>query len=165
MSALTLRCPNCGSVQDADGPCETCHEADVRLFCPNHTPGRWLDAPPCGACGATLDAGPVAAPAPPRRPPPMRMPRIDAPAPPRRPLPERPVAPPPASTRRPEVLADEADAPIVFRPPRPVDPGAILRPAVRVALPSFLGCVGRLAMVVVFLLALLLAGFVYVVWY
>lgn len=159
MSALLLRCPNCGSVQDADGTCETCHEADVRWFCPNHTPGRWVDAPRCDACGATRGAGPTAAASPPpRRPPPAR------PAP--------PVAPPPrARPRMPEVREEEADARIILgsswppRPPRPIDPDALLRPAVRVALPSFLGCMGRLAMLVIFLLALLLAGFVYVVWY
>ena len=45
MSVVVLRCPNCGTTQATPAECEACHEADVRWFCPNHTPGRWLDAP------------------------------------------------------------------------------------------------------------------------
>ncbi|GLC26783.1 hypothetical protein [Roseisolibacter agri] len=158
MSALVLRCPNCGSVQDDEGTCETCHEADVRLFCPNHVPGRWLDAPRCDACGATRDAGPIVVARPPAPPPPFAPPPAEPP-PPRRvtrrdPMSVPPIAPDWRPTTRPHA------------PPRtgPVVPD-VIPPAVRVALPSFLGCMGRLVMVVLFLLALLLAGFVYVVWY
>ena len=54
MSGVVLRCPNCGTTQALQGECEACHEADVRYFCPNHTPGRWLDAPVCAFCGARI---------------------------------------------------------------------------------------------------------------
>ncbi len=47
MSAVVLRCPNCGTTQLAAGECDACHEADVRYWCANHTPGRWLDGPAC----------------------------------------------------------------------------------------------------------------------
>jgi tetratricopeptide (TPR) repeat protein len=50
MSAVVLRCPNCGTTQAVGGECEACHEADVRWYCPNHTPGRWLDTPTCAEC-------------------------------------------------------------------------------------------------------------------
>ena len=42
MSGVVLRCPQCGTVQRDSGECEACHEADVRYFCTNHTPGQWL---------------------------------------------------------------------------------------------------------------------------
>ncbi len=52
MSGVVLRCPNCGTTKATPGECEACHEADVRFFCTNHTPGHWLSAPVCPACGA-----------------------------------------------------------------------------------------------------------------
>ena len=52
MSDVLIRCPNCGTTQAALGECEACHEAQVRYFCTNHDPGRWLDGPACPACGA-----------------------------------------------------------------------------------------------------------------
>lgn len=52
MSGIVLRCPNCGTTKAAPGECEACHEAQVRYFCTNHTPGRWLDAGACPQCGA-----------------------------------------------------------------------------------------------------------------
>lgn len=52
MSAPVLRCPNCGTTQRAAGECEACHEAQVRWYCPNHTPGLWLDSAVCPECGA-----------------------------------------------------------------------------------------------------------------
>jgi hypothetical protein len=69
MSGVVLRCPNCGTTKSAPGECEACHEAQVRYFCMNHTPGRWLDAPTCPQCGARFGepARPPAAP-PPRAP-------------------------------------------------------------------------------------------------
>lgn len=154
MSALVRRCPNCGSTQDGAGECETCHEPEVRLFCPNHAPGRWLDAPPCDACGATLGAGPVVRTPPPPRPLP---PRPTAPRP-------APSAPPRVRTRRPEVPGDGRDLPVGGPARWPIDP-RILRPAVRVGVPSFVGCVGRLVMTVLLLIALLAAAFAWVVWY
>lgn len=104
MSAVVLRCPNCGTTQGVLGECEACHEAGVRYFCTNHTPGRWLDDPQCYACGARFG---VDAPAP-RAPAPSPPPRAGraAPLPPalspsvgrRAPGPTRP--PPPAPVRR-----------------------------------------------------------------
>ena len=52
MSRIVLRCPNCGTVQGAEGECEACREAPVRYFCTNHSPGLWVDSPSCPQCGA-----------------------------------------------------------------------------------------------------------------
>jgi hypothetical protein len=54
MSGVVLRCPNCGTVQTGMGECEACHEAKIRYFCTNHTPGLWLDTALCSQCGARL---------------------------------------------------------------------------------------------------------------
>ena len=50
------RCPNCGTTGGTPGECEACHEAQVRYFCTNHTPGEWLNAPTCSKCGAAFGA-------------------------------------------------------------------------------------------------------------
>jgi hypothetical protein len=71
MSAVVLRCPNCGTTKAAPGECEACHESQVRYYCTNHTPGRWLDAASCQACGARFGE-PMSAPA---RPAPAAPPR------------------------------------------------------------------------------------------
>ena len=52
MSGVILRCPNCGTSQAAGGQCDACHEAEVRYFCLNHNPGRWLETSSCSECGA-----------------------------------------------------------------------------------------------------------------
>jgi hypothetical protein len=52
MSAVVLRCDNCGTSHSARGECQTCHEGQVRYYCKNHDPGRWLDGPMCTQCGA-----------------------------------------------------------------------------------------------------------------
>jgi len=52
MSAVVLRCDNCGTSQSARGLCEACHEGQVRYFCNNHDPGRWLETKKCPECGA-----------------------------------------------------------------------------------------------------------------
>lgn len=54
MTGVLLRCPNCGTTKSSFGECEACHEAQVRYYCTNHTPGKWLDAPKCGTCGAAF---------------------------------------------------------------------------------------------------------------
>ena len=59
MSEVVIRCPNCGTTQSALGECDACHDADAQYFCTNHTPGRWLDGPACGECGARFGAAPV----------------------------------------------------------------------------------------------------------
>jgi predicted RNA-binding Zn-ribbon protein involved in translation (DUF1610 family) len=52
VSGIVFRCPNCGTIQGAAGQCDACHEAAVRYFCMNHTPGVWLDSVACPQCGA-----------------------------------------------------------------------------------------------------------------
>jgi hypothetical protein len=75
--SVVLRCPHCGTTQGAPGECHACSEADVRYFCRNHDPGRWLDAPTCPACGARFGERPP--PQPPGAPQTRRpMPRPDA---------------------------------------------------------------------------------------
>jgi hypothetical protein len=54
--SVVLRCPNCGTTRAAAGECEACHEAQVRYFCANHTPGLWLDGARCPKCGAAFGA-------------------------------------------------------------------------------------------------------------
>jgi hypothetical protein len=50
--SVVQRCPSCGTTKATGGECEACHDADVRYFCTNHTPGLWLDASTCSSCGA-----------------------------------------------------------------------------------------------------------------
>ena len=52
MSGVVLRCPSCGTTRAAPGECDACHEAQVRYYCTNHTPGRWLDSRSCPQCGS-----------------------------------------------------------------------------------------------------------------
>lgn len=94
MSDVVLRCPNCGTTRPSPGECEACHEAEARYFCPNHTPGRWLDAPACTACGARFGARARATPLPPG--PSTPPPRRDAPRPTPTPTPTPPRTPPPS---------------------------------------------------------------------
>ena len=70
MSGVVLRCPSCGTTKAAPGECEACHEAQVRYYCTNHTPGRWLDFPLCPQCGSQFGVPErrPAAPLPPARP-------------------------------------------------------------------------------------------------
>ncbi len=72
MTGVILRCPNCGTSKATPGECEACHEAQVRYYCTNHKPGRWLDTSVCPECGAKFGdpvrpaARPVSPAAPPR---------------------------------------------------------------------------------------------------
>jgi hypothetical protein len=52
MSGVVLRCPSCGTTRAAPGECDACHEAQVRYYCTNHKPGRWLDSRSCPQCGS-----------------------------------------------------------------------------------------------------------------
>lgn len=76
MSGVVLRCPNCGTTRATLEECEACHEAQVRYYCTNHTPGRWLDGSACPQCKAAFGD--------PRRPaarppaPPLRKPAREA---------------------------------------------------------------------------------------
>jgi len=89
MSGVVLRCPNCGTTRSASGECEACHEAQVRYFCSNHTPGRWLEAAACPQCGARFGD--------PTRPPASASPPAPRPATTRTPPGTRPTGPAPVS--------------------------------------------------------------------
>jgi hypothetical protein len=93
MTGVILRCPNCGTSKTSPGECEACHEAQVRYYCTNHKPGRWLDASACPQCGATFGdpVRPVARSIPPAAPPRPRT-TVTSAAPPR-------VDPPPSPPR------------------------------------------------------------------
>lgn len=54
MSGIVLRCPNCGTAQPEGGECEACRDAQVRYFCTNHSPGLWLESVSCAQCGASF---------------------------------------------------------------------------------------------------------------
>jgi hypothetical protein len=71
MTGVILRCPHCGTSKAAPGECDACHEAQVRYYCTNHKPGRWLDASACPQCGARFGdpVRPAARPVPPAAPP------------------------------------------------------------------------------------------------
>lgn len=173
MSGVVLRCPNCGTTKAATGECEACHEAQVRYFCTNHTPGRWLETPACPSCGARFGEAaprPRAAPPPPAAP--ARAPGPATPAPvsaPRRktgsggpwggrgrsPRPaeaseargERATARSTSMSRLPEVLARAAARARRAPPAATHVPGEL--PA---AGPAFGGCLARALLLVMFLL-------------
>lgn len=50
--SVSLRCPTCGTTQSHPGECEACFEGEVRYFCSDHSPGMWIDGPICRTCGA-----------------------------------------------------------------------------------------------------------------
>jgi len=62
MSGVVLRCPNCGTTRALPGECDACHEAKVRFFCTNHTPGHWLESAHCPDCGARFGRPAVSSP-------------------------------------------------------------------------------------------------------
>ena len=151
MSDVVIRCPNCGTTQRTLGECDACHEADVRYFCSNHEPGRWLDGPVCDACGARYGVERART-----SPPPPRT-RTTPPAP--RPAPTIPRDEPDPipvdawpgvfdPSTRPEVFEVETSA----RDPRSAWPAEPFGPGIRVVSAS--GCVRRLIMLIVVLLAL-----------
>jgi hypothetical protein len=74
MSGVVLRCPVCGTTQNHPGECDACSDDQVRYFCGNHDPGRWLDAPTCRTCGAVFGEAPRRPPTSPTRPPSPRRP-------------------------------------------------------------------------------------------
>lgn len=168
MSDVVLRCPNCGTTQSSDGECETCHEARVRWFCVNHTPGRWLDGPVCAECAARPKRG---APRPrPTTPPPRNVSRgAPPPEPPRRDI-ERELLEVLLGGGRRREPSDaeygEVDAPAGWRveppvgrraePPTPWGGGGM--PGVRLPRIPFLGCIGQLVKLAIILLILLALG-------
>lgn len=115
MSGVALRCPNCGTTQSGTGECEACHEAAVRYFCTNHSPGRWLDGAACPACGSRFGEVRPAPRATPVPPPPRAAPSPSRAAPP--PSGPRPGSPP---TRKPAPARPEPPVePSIFPPARP----------------------------------------------
>ncbi len=90
MSAVVLRCANCGTTQSAQGECEACHEGHVGYYCTNHKPGRWLDGPECSQCHAVYGR--------------------DEPPPPVPPQPSKPTPVPPPASRKGKIE--------IRRPPR-----------------------------------------------
>jgi hypothetical protein len=99
MSGVVLRCPSCGTTKAAPGECEACHEAQVRYYCTNHRPGRWLESQACPQCGSQFGVAdpPPAAPSAPGRAPPRAFP------------------PPPTSTTRPPTSATTPPGPTARR--------------------------------------------------
>jgi hypothetical protein len=164
---VVLRCPNCGTTQGLEGECEACHESDVRYFCGNHAPGRWIDAPPCPGCGARL-ARPGASTPPPASPPRRPEPLAPRPAPPPRatlpPMSRLPVEEPPAwiPPRRPPPVAEPIADGVLVAPPR--RGGARRPPDERPELPRrgipVVGCLVRLVLVVALLAVLAVAALV-----
>ena len=102
MTGVVLRCPNCGTTRAATGECEACHEAEVRYYCTNHSPGLWLESRGCAQCGARFGdpAPPPAAVPRPARPTSARGPGAPVPRPAPAPLPPRAAPPPGPFTRR-----------------------------------------------------------------
>jgi hypothetical protein len=174
MSAVVLRCRACGTTQSHPGECDACFEGEVRYFCTNHSPGLWLDQPACRDCGARFGEAPERRPGPPpaepatvpareaRRPESRRpMPRVSEPPPagPRRRTP-RAVDPedPPAAVSLADLLTRmseerarrryEAEEARRLEPTPGAPPGS-----------SFLaGCLVRIVLFVLVLIALALAG-------
>lgn len=163
MSAVVLRCPHCGTTQARAGECAACHDADVRPYCPNHEPGRWLDGPTCAACGAGIGRPPAVPPA-----------RPSPPPAPQRPSPPRPPRPAPARAPTPAEVPGRDDDEEVRGPfempwggghdPRGLGrdgppPGwPVEAPPIRITAVPLLGCVRRLFTLALFALVLLTAG-------
>jgi rubredoxin len=179
MTGVLLRCPNCGTTKSSFGECEACHEAQVRYYCTNHTPGQWLDAPRCNLCGAVFGR---ASPAPSPMPAPRseRRPTAGAPAP-ARPLPRTPRPDIPRTRPRDEADFDGAAAgrPDAVEPSESTRSGGVLLPGLeemlraaarrrvprepvpdREALPARrgMGCLMRLFLMALFFLLSLVAG-------
>lgn len=171
MSGVVLRCPHCGTVKGSPGECEACSEAQVRYFCTNHSPGRWIDAPACPQCGARFGEPerPPAPPTPParREPPPRRPPPASAPSP-RRPAStvfSKIARSPWGRARTPPRIAEDAPAFPGERGPRPMTLPELLRAARRrpapdrfapdpphaVSVSPVVGFIRRAVMLVVFL--------------
>ena len=163
MSDVVLRCPNCGTTQPRAGECEACHEADVRYYCPNHSPGRWLDEPRCAECDARRARERAAGPPPPRRTPTSRTP---AARPPRR----TPDAPDPFDDRprrreEPSELDPdgEIEVPAGWRIEPPIRwpsrtppewRGGAAPPEIRLPRIPIFGCIGQLIKIAIFIFIL-----------
>lgn len=162
MSGVVIRCQNCGTTQATLGECEACHEAEVRYYCPNHSPGRWLDEPLCTACGARVGV-------------PGRKERVSPPAVPASPTPpgRRGFGDPPRRPVRRSAEFEEEEPEVFTGPVHTSDPArtlleellrsGMIRRAERVApsVPDFggavatgFGCLRRIAVIAFFLMML-----------
>ncbi len=169
--SVVLRCPSCGTTRATPGECEACHEAQVKYFCTNHTPGVWLEARTCPKCGAGLGDAP-------RRPSaPVTTARAHAPAR-EAPAPEPAAAAAPATKRAParppsRAVGEDVEVPRAAGLPSWQNilgafirarylPTATERPARSAVGPSLGGCLMRLALLVLVLfVALVIALFVF----
>jgi hypothetical protein len=184
MTGIMLRCPNCGTTRVTLGECEACHEAQVRYYCTNHTPGHWLDSSSCPQCGAVFGESMDN----PARPAPARRPGRPAPAAPRRTTTSFPgVAPGPLPTPAGRSTAGESSSGAPERLPPPdyeeaadrsaySSRGPSLQDLLRAAAtarrpdamsdreaaprvqPSLGGCLGRFILIMVFLFLALIGG-------
>ena len=165
MSGVVLRCRTCGTTQATPGECEACHEGDVQYFCPNHSPGRWLDEPACSACGARPGVPgrmervpPRRSPAPPpdsrarRTPPPIRR----APTPDEEELEREVLTGPVHSSGAEGRLLEELIRAGLAGGPR----GAPTLPPIGAGISTAFGCVRRIV-VILFILMVLAAMFVF----
>jgi hypothetical protein len=154
MSGVVIRCQHCGTTQPSIGECEACHEGTTRYFCPNHSPGRWLDGPACDACGARVGVPPAprTAPPPPRRTSTTAPPMGRRSARPPEPVDEHVWTGPIRTPGRPD-----AGDPGGMRPPEwRIDPS--IGPMVLKAVGVF-GCLRRLIILVVILIVLGIIAF------
>jgi hypothetical protein len=170
MSGVLIRCQHCGTTQATLGECEACHEGETRYYCPNHTPGLWLDGPHCPTCGARVGVPPVIRAEPPRAPrspaPPRDAPRKGPPSP----FGRRPARPRERDRERDRDVEEVWTGPI-HTPPRgrveepgaygtgggwPMDPS--IAPVVFKVASAF-GCLRRLVMIIVILIVLAIMAF------
>ena len=164
MSDVALRCPNCGTTQARAGECEACHEAQVRYYCPNHTPGRWVDGPRCAECEARRERERVAGPPPPRRTP-TGVPPIGST---RRTPPRDPFGRPRRGRDEDDLeRTGEMEVPAGWRVepplrwPAPTPPewrGGAAPPEIRLPRIPIFGCIGQLIKVALFIIILLAMG-------
>jgi rubredoxin len=181
MTGVLLRCPNCGTTKSSFGECEACHEAQVRYYCTNHTPGRWLEAPECTLCGAVFGrASPAPAPAAVSAPRSERRPTAGTSAS-ARPLPRTPRADIPKTRPREKADLDGAPShrPDAAEPPESSRSGGVLLPGLAEMLRAAsrrrvhrestpvgeavpvrrgMGCLTRLLLMALFFLLSLVAG-------
>ena len=162
MSEVVIRCPNCGTTGITLGECDACHDAERRYFCTNHKPGRWLDGPACAACGAHFGVDR----APPRQ---AARPIPEPPHP--RPEPREPLGTRPPVSAEPEwTIEDILDGPARTphrakvegpgtRDPRFELPPEAPFPPFGVRVVPIGGCVRRLVVLAVILLALAALAF------
>jgi hypothetical protein len=160
VSAVVLRCPNCGTTRGVPGECDACHEAPVRYYCTQHRPGVWLDGPTCGQCGSRFAATPAPAPAPaPAKPAVRRSPALPptagrGPTPTRGTAPLPGGAPKPRGPRVPPLAASFETLDELIRgarPPLRPPPDASAEPGLVRNMPSVGGCLMRLVFLVILL--------------